>query len=253
MVGCMKKLLLAIVVLLLLAIAALAIANFVFDKKKTKTRTVAGTVSEIVVKSDGGDVDLVPASGQIEVRETRHYVFFKKPKLKQKLENGVLTLDTDCDLKVLKCYSDVRVTVPAGIKVTVDSDSGDVDARGIDVRNAHLESDSGDVRLELGGRPLLAWAHTDSGDVDVVAADARAIDAQTDSGDIKVDADGDLRKVVALTDSGEVEATVPAGTYAIDADSDSGDVKVEGLSRNDGASKSIRARTDSGDITLRAR
>ena len=249
----MKKLLLLVVVVVVLAAGALALLNFVFDKERTKTHTVSGEVTEIVVKSQSGDVDLVPGGDQVEVRETQHYVF-DKPKLERDVSGGVLTLESDCSAKLaLKCYSDLRVTVPAGIKVTVKADSGDVDARAIDVRNAHLESDSGDVRLDLVGRQTLAWAHADSGDVEVVTRDAQAIDAQTDSGDVDVDADGAPRKIVAITDSGDVDVALQAGPYAIDADSDSGDALVEGLQRNDDAPQSIQARTDSGDVKLRAR
>jgi DUF4097 and DUF4098 domain-containing protein YvlB len=249
----MKKLLLGLVVLIVLAIGALAVLNFVFDQKKTKRQTISGKVTEIVIKSDAGDVDLKPGSGPVEIRETQHYVI-RKPKLKQKLEGGVLTLDTpDCDIPVVKCYSDLELTVPAGIKVTVDSDSGDIDANGISVLNAHLETDSGDVKGDFKGRQLLAFAHTDSGDVDVAVEDARAVDAQTDSGDVKVDADGHPLKIVAKTDSGDVDVAVPAGHYAIDADSDSGDAKTEGLTDTDKSPKSIEAKSDSGDVKIHAR
>jgi hypothetical protein len=46
---------------------------------------------------------------------------------------------------------------------------------------------------------------------------------------------------------------LPAGDYAVDADTDSGDVKLDGIVRNDRAANSIRARTDPGDVTVRAR
>lgn len=215
-----------------------------------KTHTVAQPFREIVVRSSRGDVDLVTAGKQIEVRETQHYVF-EKPTWHQAVKNGVLTLDTDCDVNVFECYADLRVMVPAGIEVTVEADSGDVDAHGIDVRNAHVQSDSGDLRLELPGRRSLVWAHTDSGDVDAVAVAARAIDAQTDSGDVTVDAGRGARRIVARTDSGDVTVSVPRGDYAVDAGTDSGDVTIDGITRNDRAQKSIQARTDSGDITLR--
>lgn len=231
----MKKLLLFIVFLLILVIAALALLSFVFDKKKTKTQTISGTVTEVVVKSDRGDVKLTTGGTQVEVTEEQHYVIFKKPKLKQKLEGGVLTLDVDCDIPVIKCYSDLEVTVPAGVRTT------------------HLESDSGDVKADLEGRQLLVFAHTDSGDVNITVADARAVDAQTDSGNVKVDADGHPLKIVAKSDSGDVDVGVPNGHYAIDADSDSGEVKNEDLIDTNTSPKKIEAKSDSGDVKTHAR
>jgi hypothetical protein len=247
----MKKLLLVAVPLVVIVGGAIVVVNVAFDQMRVNTHVVAKPVREIVVNSARGDTDLVPGDDRIEVRETQHYAFIR-PQLRQDVTDGVLTLNSDCEGRGLKCYADLRVTVPPGIKVVVDADSGDVDARGIDVRNAHLQSHSGDVRLELVGRQQLVWAHTDSGDIDAAAADAHAIDAQTDSGDVIVDAGRDARRVVARTDSGDVAVSVPAGQYAVDAQTDTGDVTIDGIMRNDGAPKSIQARTDSGDITLRA-
>jgi DUF4097 and DUF4098 domain-containing protein YvlB len=156
------------------------------------------------------------------VRETQHYVS-KRPTLDRKLAGGVLTIDSHCNAVVLRCLADLRVTVPAGVKVAVEADSGDIAAEGIDVREAHVQSDSGDIGLELAGRQALVWAHTDSGNVDTTVAAAREVDAETDSGD--------------------VEVTVPHGDYAVDAATGSGDVQLDGIARNDYAPRSIKART----------
>lgn len=209
----------------------LGVVNYALDDTKVNTYAISGPVHEIVVKSGSGNVDLIPAGTAVEVRETQHYVS-KKPTLDRTLAGGVLTIDSHCDSVLLRCLADLRVTVPAGVKVTVEADSGDIAAKGIDVREAHVKSDSGDIALELAGRQAVVWAHTDSGDVETTVAAAREVDAQTDSGDVDV--------------------TVPRGDYAVDAATDSGDVKVDGIARNDHAPKSIKARTDSGDVTLRA-
>ena len=253
MVGAgMRKLLLAVVVVLVVVAGALVVASVALHRTTVKRHAVpAGPVSTIVVKSGAGNVDLVPAGTRLEIRETQHYVL-TKPKLEQTLAGGVLVISSTCDMKVLTCYADLRVTVPPGAAVTVDADSGDIDATGIGVRNARARSDSGDVRLEPAGRQQLASARTDSGDVDVVAAAARAIDARTDSGDVTVDARSRPQRVVARSDSGDVTVTVPPGAYAVDAKADSGDVKVEGITIDKRAPNSIQARTDSGDVSVRA-
>jgi hypothetical protein len=250
--GRMKKLLLVVVVLLVVIAGGLAVVDTTFDQTKVKRHTIAaGPVREIVVTSAAGDIDLAPAGARVEVRETQHYVL-TKPKLDLAVAGGVLTVESHCGAKVLACYADLRVTVPAGVAVTAEADSGDVDATAIGARNARLRSDSGDVRLQLVGRQQLAWAHTDSGDVDVVAADALDVDAQSSSGDITVNAGGRPRRIVARSDSGDVTLTVPPGEYAVDAKTDSGHVKVDGITLNDRAPSSIEARTDSGDVTVRA-
>lgn len=149
-----------------------------FEHTTVKTHAVAATVREIVLKSQSGDIDLVQTNKRITVRETQHYGS-AQPTFAQDVANGVLTLASECNGE--RCDVDLLVTVPSGVKVSVDVAFGDIEARGIDVRDAHLQSRSGNVSLELDGRQRLVWAHTDSGDVDAVAADASAVDAQSHS------------------------------------------------------------------------
>ena len=268
----MQKALILVVLLVILLPAGLVLADVAFENTKVATHAFPGPIDEIVVRSDGGDVELVPARGRgVQVRETRHYVL-KEPTLERDVEDGVLTLEVRCRASFVTCFSELRTSVPAGTKITLDTDSGDVEARGIDVHEARVQSDSGDMRLELIGRQRLVRAQADSGDIDVVTRDARAVDArtdsgdvvvttrathaveaQTDSGDVVVAASGLPRRIVAGTDSGDVRVVVPRGAYAIATQTDSGDVNVDGISRNQRAAASIDARTDSGDVTLNGR
>jgi hypothetical protein len=268
----MKKALLLLALIVILVPAALVLADVVFEQTTVKTHRFLGPIDEVVVRSGSGDVELVRARGRsVVVRETQHYLF-EQPTLERDVEDGVLRLEARCEARFTTCVSDLRVSVPRGAVVRIDSDSGDVEARPIDVREARLQSDSGDVRLELRGRQRLVRAHADAGDIDVVTRDAVDIDAQTDSGDVvvttrrardiaaKTDSgdvvvavSGSPRRILAATDSGDVRVVVPAGEYAISAQTDSGTLDVGGISRNDRAARSIETRTDSGDVTLDGR
>jgi DUF4097 and DUF4098 domain-containing protein YvlB len=268
----MKKALILIALLVVLLPAGLVLADIAFENTSVTTHAFPGPIDEIVVRSDGGDVELVPARGlAVRVRETQHYLL-RQPTLERDVKNGMLTLEARCEASFVTCVTDLRVSVPAGATITLDADSGDVDARGIDVREARLRSDSGDMRLELRGRQRLVRAHADSGDTDLATRDGRVIDARTDSGDVVVttrdtrDVDartgsGDIvvavstppRRIVGATDSGDVRVVVPRGDYAVSTKTDSGNVDVDGIARNDRAARSIDARTDSGDVTLHGR
>lgn len=247
-----KASLLVVAVLAIFAATAVAAVNLLLVDEDVRTYAISAPVRSIVVNAGDGDVHLVPGGARVDVRETRHYVT-EKPALDRDVSDGVLTLASHCANALLRCSADLRVTVPAGTEVVVQTDSGDVHADGIDVRGAQLRADSGDVRANLSGHPRLVWAHADSGDVRIAARDARAIDAQADSGDVEVDVAGRLRRVVAHADSGDVRVAVQGGAYAIDADADSGDVAVDGLSRNDRAPRTIDAQADSGDVNVLAR
>lgn len=247
-----KTSLLVVAVLAIVAATAVAAVNLLLVDEDVRTYAISAPVRSVVVNAGDGDVHLVRGGARVDVRETRHYVK-EKPTLDRDVSDGVLTLASHCANALLRCSADLRVTVPAGAEVVVQTDSGDVDADGIDVRSAQLRSDSGNLKASLMGRPQLVWAHADSGDVKVAARDAGAVDAQADSGDVEVDVASRVRRVVAHADSGNVKVTVPDGTYAIDADADSGDVEVDGLSRNDRAPRAIDARADSGDVKVQAR
>lgn len=250
----MKSLAWALVLLLLIVAGAWTLANFAFARSQVRTDTVFGTVREIVVKADRGDVDLVPSRTLVQVRETRHWVV-SQPELERTRKNGVLTLESTCSAErlVVKCHSDLRIAVPPGVRITVDAGSGDVDLRGTDVRSVHVESGSGDIELDLDGRQTLVFASSDSGDVDLVARSVRAVDAQTDSGDVTADVGGLPRRVVARSNAGDVAVTVPRGAYRIRAVAESGDARVSGLGRDDRSLQSIHARTGDGDVAVRAR
>jgi hypothetical protein len=244
----------AIIFLALLVVvvpAAVVLADVAFQNTTVTTHTFPGPIDAIVVRSEGGDVELVPARGpSVRVRETRHYLL-RQPTLERDVSHGTLTLEARCAATLgVTCESDLRVSVPAGATVRLDIDSGDVDARGVDVGEARLHSDSGDLHLGLIGRPSRVRARSDSGDIDVRARAARVIDAQTDSGDVIVAASARPRRIRAATDSGNVRIVVPAGQYATTPKTDSGNVTVDGISRNERAGSAIEARTDSGDVRL---
>ena len=85
------------------------------------------------------------------ISETRHYVT-QKPTLDRDVSDGVLTLATHCGHALLHCSADLRVTVPAGSEITVQTDSGDVKVGGLSrndraLRAIDARTDSGDVRL----------------------------------------------------------------------------------------------------------
>ncbi len=166
--------------------------------------SIATPIHAIVVKNVSGDIDLVPGSARVAVRETRHYAA-REPRLRRNIRDGVLTLSSECD----DCAFDVRVAVAAGTSVTAETYSGNVEARGIDAPSAQLETRSGDVSAALKRRPRVLSAHTFSGNVEVsVPNGAYAVDASTMSGDVSVSGlvhdDRATRSIDATTMSGDV-------------------------------------------------
>jgi DUF4097 and DUF4098 domain-containing protein YvlB len=165
---------------------------------------------------------------------------------------------------------DVQVRAPHGSQVDANVASADVDGRGSFGR-VEVNSASGDVSFdEIGGRLNV---NTASGDVEVarVAGEAKINSA---SGDVSLgEADADLRVRTASGDqevrsaasgtvelqsaSGDVEVGIRRGSRVyVDLSSMSGKTSSE-LELNDAPTGSegplveVRARTMSGDITIR--
>jgi hypothetical protein len=220
------------VVIFLVAFAGLFAVNTLFDHEKTETFAVTEPVQKLVVAAEAGDVKVVATdAARVTVHRTTHWVT-SEPKPTNTVSGGILRLADDCGgLTPLRCESGYRIEVPRGVAIEVRADSGDVDVRGV-TGAVDLESDSGDVSgHELTGARLRATS---------------------DSGDVRLGLMASPVSVEARSDSGDVDLELPHGEYALDAHTDSGDTSVHGIVRYDRASNAIKARSDSGDVTVSA-
>ncbi|HEX3731357.1 MAG TPA: DUF4097 family beta strand repeat-containing protein, partial [Mycobacteriales bacterium] len=189
--------------------------------------TLNGTAAVVEFESTGelGECKLAMGSGDIRLDRTGS--------LNLKTGNGDVTVD--------HIAGDVNITTGSG-----DVHVGEVTGSG-SVKNA-----SGDTRIDKAGGELRVKAA--SGDISVGLSGA-AVDAKTASGDISVGeaADGE---VAIDTASGDLEVGIREGTAAwLNLRSLSGKVR-NSLETADGpelsdATVKVRARTLSGDITIR--
>ena len=174
---------------------------------------------------------LATDADHVTVRRTTHWVT-SEPKPTKTVSGGVLRLADDCEgWTTFRCETSYRIEVPRGLAVEVKADSGDVDVRGV-TGAVNLASDSGDVS----GHAL---------------AGAR-LRATSDSGDVRLGLVSSPLSVEALSDSGDVDVDLPRGEYALDTHTDSGDTSVHDIVRYDRADHAVKARSDSGDVTVGA-
>jgi DUF4097 and DUF4098 domain-containing protein YvlB len=229
---------------------------------------VIGMTTELVViHFDACDLEVVGTPGE-------GVVLLGAGRCKESGRRADVYLDEDSGLL------DATVEVPAGARVEIEGDSGEVSVTGIAALMLHLDSgdvdvididgplevhaDSADVAVDnIAGRVEI---HTDSGDIEALRVRGD-VEVRTDSGDITVAAQTD--RVTVATDSGDVVLDlVPLGAGRYDARSDSGDLTLRlpaGLSvradlRTDtgevvngapaGDDVRVVAHTDTGDITI---
>ena len=213
----MKKafLILGAVLLAFTALVGISLgANEALEKTKTSTHVVKQPVRAIVIDVDVGDVRLVRGGSSVEVRETVEYAL-NKPTVERSVQDGVLTIKSECDgVWLFDCGTDLRVEVPAGVVLQVQTDVGNVKTVGLDSRDVRVKTDVGDVDLDL------------TGDVD---------------------------HVEARTDVGDIDVAVPDAAYSIDTSTDVGDEDVRGVVQDDRAARTIVAGTDVGDVDIHGR
>jgi len=221
-----------VVMCLVTAFAGVFAVNTLFDSEKTEKFAVTEPVQKLVVAADTGDVKVFATDADhVTVHRTTHWVT-SEPTPTKTVSGGVLRLADDCDgWTTFRCETNYRIDVPRRLAVDVRVDSGDVDVRGV-TGAVNLSSDSGDVS----GRGL---------------AGAR-LRATSDSGDVRLGLVASPSAAEALSDSGDVDVDLPRGEYALDAHTDSGDTSVHGIVRYDRADHVVKARSDSGDVTVGA-
>ena len=79
------------------------------------------------------------------VEQTSEYLI-SEPEVERSVENGVLTLKSECGgLFLLDCTTDFRIEVPAGVAVKVKTDVGDVTGTALASSDVRVKTDVGDV------------------------------------------------------------------------------------------------------------
>ncbi|QEC48981.1 DUF4097 domain-containing protein [Baekduia soli] len=227
-------------IVLLAALGLLVLSGSVFALSEALRRdrrsrdAIAQPVHRIVVRADAGDVDIrAGLTGGVVI--ARHDTWLlDRPTVRESVAGGTLTVDTRCGglRSLLRCRTDLVIDAPPEVDVTVRTDTGDVDLRGLSGK-ADVQTGSGDIRTHR--------------------LNPVTVRAMTDAGNVSLDLFGEPTRTEARSDAGNVRVTVPYGPYRVDATTDAGNVKVEGVIRDDLAPQAIEALTAAGDITVRAR
>jgi hypothetical protein len=176
-----------------LATAAAALAGGVAwiahqaTTKHVSDRSYRGRIHLVVVHLSAGDIHLVNDEGPVRIRSTARYVF-SKPHVAASVSGGVLSVRSKCGSWWLQdCSTNIRLTIPPGSGVDIETDHGDITAQGLISRRVRADA-TGDVRLHLANDPSLIVAHSRRDDVTIrlpraaYVVDARAAFDQTHIG-----------------------------------------------------------------------
>ncbi|MBH1933377.1 DUF4097 family beta strand repeat protein [Streptomyces sp. AV19] len=210
----------------------------------------------LTVDNDDSRIELVPGKkgkkGK-EVEVTRWFDGWSvggSTRTSWEMDGDTLRLRQECGGISKHCEAKHRIEVPPGVTVIVKDENGGVTSKGIkgDLR---FTSDNGD--LDVRGADGRLTLTTENGDIRAVdAIDSRRVSARSDNGNVTVRPRRAPDRVDGESVNGDVTVTVPGETtYRVDAKSVNGSVKV-GVGRDDSAGRSVRARSDNGDVAVRA-
>ncbi|WP_250562900.1 DUF4097 family beta strand repeat-containing protein [Sphaerisporangium fuscum] len=215
----------------LLAAAALSAGCRLENIVPAAHRTTLGyevkeKVARLVLVGDAGDIVVSEADGSaVKVTETLRWSS-DKPTTEHKVQSDALVMRYDCPHALDNCSVDYTVEVPEGLRVEVESDSGDI----------HLRALGNPIKAKVG-----------SGDLEGIGLTGPEIKVEAGSGDATLGYAAVPDDIDLKVGSGDAKITLPGGPYNVDAEAGSGDVTVSVKTDRNSPHK-IVARADSGDI-----
>ncbi|GAA3526538.1 hypothetical protein GCM10022419_001550 [Nonomuraea rosea] len=203
------------------------------------------TGTELKISSSLGGVRVLPGSGgKVEVERWVRGKAADSPAWS--LRDGTLRLSANCSMVFGDCGARYHIKVPPGVRLSIDAADGvilkdlgqDVDVSSRD--RIQVSGTSGRLRL-LSEGPI-------TGD-GLTSANVRC---RTADGAIDLTFAGAPTGLDLQSREGRVTATVPPGSYAVTVRSKEGGERSE-IKNDAGSSRTIVARSTSGDIRILAR
>ncbi|ATE57764.1 MULTISPECIES: DUF4097 family beta strand repeat-containing protein [Actinosynnema] len=231
-------------------------------KEATDRYGLGRPVTEVRLAQSDGDVVFRHRPGAEAVltrslRYSRHEA--KTPATSHRVDGETLVLE-GCGLH---CTATYDLVLPDLVRITGESDGGDVSAEGalsvdleVDSGNVvlnqtaegvSLRGNSSDVSLSGAGGPL--DVRLDSGNLRATGMTGGPVTVTTGSGRVELGLVAPA-SVRARTDGGALTVRVPAGAYKVVTETDSGEVDITGVVDDKAAPYELFLRTDSGNMVI---
>ncbi|WP_245647033.1 DUF4097 family beta strand repeat-containing protein [Microtetraspora niveoalba] len=189
---------------------------------------VKDKVARVVLVGHAGDIEIGEADADVvEVEETLRWSS-RKPVAEHKVEGDALVLTYECPHAMDNCSVGYVVTVPKGLRVEVETGSGDV----------RLKALSGPIKAKVG-----------SGDLDGDGMTGSELRLEAGSGDATLKYASAPDNVDVVAGSGDAKIMLPDGPYNVNADTNSGDTTVS-VATDPKSPHKVVIRTGSGDVSL---
>jgi hypothetical protein len=233
-------------VLAVVAVGTSQLVSETFRGSETQDSTLVAQAPRLTVSPGPGNVVLVPSpDADVHVRTVSRFGVDRPEVVEGSTAAGVM-LSSNCRSPASACETSYTVAVPAGFAVTVQG-SGRVDAHDL-TGPLTVQSAYGDVALAgLSGEVTVRTG----GDITGTGLRSTSITGDTRYGDITLALAVEPRHVSLASASGDVDLGVPAGRpYRVDAVSATGVAGRISVPTDPGADATIRASTETGDVTV---
>ena len=177
----------------------------------------------------------------------------RKPVVTESLHGDVLSIATWCPGDVAlyggwECGVDLDVQVPAGVRVSAASGSGEITVRGVN-GDMDLRTGSGEISV-VGSRGALR-ARAGSGTIRGTRLASADTEAMVGSGEVDLRYAEPPRTVDLSAHAGSVKVIVPVGShYRVQGWTGSGDTHLNRALVDDRSDRSISIRSGSGSSYL---
>ncbi|NRQ34252.1 DUF4097 family beta strand repeat protein [Nonomuraea sp. NN258] len=187
-------------------------------------------VATLRVETGAGDVEITE-TGTTEIKVTENlYWNDDKPEAEHRVEGDTLVVSYKCPSSWGNCGVNYVIEVPKGLRVKLDSGSGDLTLRSL----------SGDLEVNVG-----------SGEIDGNGLAGKKFLAESGSGNLELKYASAPESVEVETGSGDITLRVPNEGYNVRTDLGSGDTKVD-VKNDPGAPRAMTLRSGSGDVSVLA-
>jgi hypothetical protein len=217
-------------------------------KSKDDGQTYQVHISGIQLHLDAGNITLAANSGgQVVVKRHTRWRGLE-PTLSEDFVGETMIITETCGGSD-GCSVDYDVTVPAGTVAEAQTSSGDILVK--DIGGAlQLSTGSGDITVH--NAQMRTTMSTESGRISADGIRGSDVSATSQSGDVTLAFAAAPHGVTAQTASGNVTVTLPTGdAYQVDASTDSGQRSVT-VAVDAASTRHVTAKTNSGDVTVRA-
>ncbi|GAA0321748.1 DUF4097 domain-containing protein [Bacillus carboniphilus] len=258
----MKKLFNGFMIVVFLVIATALLFNFngnafsfetselnkeqVIDAEKIKKIEVESSSTDVLIKPTNSDEILVKLSGEVsnklkssfvlEVDEDNDSVRIKVERKERSFFQSFISIS--------KVKLEVYVPQNQYEEIVMETSSGDVQYKEVEVKQLNIQTSSGDIDVEEMSEVEALSLQASSGDISLSGIATQKLEVTTSSGDIFSNGDLSYENATIEANSGDIELENVEGDLSVKTSS--GDIEL----RDNELKENVKLETSSGDVNV---